>query len=33
VGAALLYWFYGREAVGNSEAALDLAKLSGKVPD
>jgi LCP family protein required for cell wall assembly len=32
VAAALLYWFFGREAVGNSEAALDLAKLSGKVP-
>ena len=30
--ATLLYWFYGREAVGNSQAALDLAKLSGKVP-
>jgi LCP family protein required for cell wall assembly len=33
VAAALLYWFYGREAVGNSRAALDIAKLSGKVPD
>ncbi len=33
VAAALLYWFYGREAVGNSRAALDLAELSGKVPD
>ena len=33
VAAALLYWFYGREVVGNSRAALDLAKLSGKVPD
>lgn len=31
--AALLYWLYGREAVGNSQAALDLAKLSGKVPE
>ena len=31
--AAVLYWFYGREAVSNSRAALDLAKLSGKVPD
>ena len=33
VVAAVLYWFYGREAVSNSRAALDLAKLSGKVPD
>ncbi|MGE5229096.1 MAG: LCP family protein [Deltaproteobacteria bacterium] len=33
VAAVLLYWFYGREAVGNSRAALDLAELSGKVPD
>jgi LCP family protein required for cell wall assembly len=32
VTAALLYWFFGREAVGNSRAALDIAKLSGKVP-
>ena len=32
VAAAVLYWLYGREAVGNSRAALDLAKLSGKVP-
>jgi LCP family protein required for cell wall assembly len=31
--AAVLYWLYGREAVSNSRAALDLAKLSGKVPD
>ena len=30
--AALVYWFYGREMVGNSRAALDLVKLSGKVP-
>jgi LCP family protein required for cell wall assembly len=29
----LLYWFFGRDAVGNSRAALDIAKLSGKVPD
>ncbi|HTX67657.1 MAG TPA: LCP family protein [Thermoleophilia bacterium] len=28
-----LYWFFGREAVSNSRAALDIAKLSGKVPD
>ncbi len=33
VAAGLAYWFYGREVVGNSQAALDLAKLSGKVPD
>jgi LCP family protein required for cell wall assembly len=32
VAAALLYWFFGREAVSNSRAALDIAKLSGKVP-
>jgi LCP family protein required for cell wall assembly len=31
--AALVYWLYGREVVGNSQAALELAKLSGKVPD
>lgn len=31
--AAILYWLYGREAVGNSRAALDLAKLSGRVPE
>jgi LCP family protein required for cell wall assembly len=31
--AATLYWLYGREAIGNSRAALDIAKLSGKVPD
>ena len=33
MAAALVYWFYGRDAVGNSKAAFDLAKLSGKVPD
>ena len=33
VAAALLYWFYGREAVGNSRAALDLVNASDKVPD
>ena len=35
VGAALaaaLFWFYGRDMLGNSRAAFDLAKLSGKVP-
>ena len=31
--AVVLYWIYGRDAVGNSRAAFDLAKLSGKVPD
>jgi LCP family protein required for cell wall assembly len=31
-GAALLYWFFGREAVSNSRAALDIARLSGRVP-
>ena len=30
--AVLLYWFFGRDAVSNSRAALDIAKLSGKVP-
>jgi len=30
--AAVVYWFYGRDAVGNSKAAFDIAKLSGKVP-
>jgi LCP family protein required for cell wall assembly len=29
----LLYWFFGRDAVSNSRAALDIAKISGKVPD
>jgi LCP family protein required for cell wall assembly len=27
-----LYWSYGRDMLGNSRAAFDLAKLSGKVP-
>jgi LCP family protein required for cell wall assembly len=31
--AAVLFWLYGREMLGNSQAAFDLAKLSGKVPD
>ena len=31
VGAALL-WLYGREAIGNAVAAVDIAKLTGKVP-
>jgi LCP family protein required for cell wall assembly len=31
--AAVLYWLYGRDVVGNSKAALDLAKLSGRIPD
>lgn len=30
--AAVLLWVYGREMLGNSRAALDLARLSGKVP-
>jgi LCP family protein required for cell wall assembly len=30
--AAALFWFYGREMLGNSRAAFDLARLSGKVP-
>ena len=29
---AALFWFYGRDMFGNSQAAFDLAKLSGKVP-
>jgi len=33
IAAGLVYWFYGRDVVGNSKAALDLAKLSGKIPD
>jgi len=33
VAAIALYWFYGRDAVGNSKAAFDMANLSGKVPD
>ena len=33
VAAGLVYWFYGRDVIGNSKAALDLAKLSGKIPD
>ncbi|HEY5168663.1 MAG TPA: LCP family protein [Thermoleophilia bacterium] len=33
IAAAAVYWFYGRDAVGNSQAAFDIAKLSGKVPD
>ncbi|HEY5388875.1 MAG TPA: LCP family protein [Thermoleophilia bacterium] len=30
--AVALYWFYGRDMVGNSRAAFDLARLSGKIP-
>ncbi|MCX6364174.1 MAG: LCP family protein [Actinobacteria bacterium] len=30
--AAGLFWFYGRDMLGNSRAAFDLARLSGKVP-
>ncbi len=33
IAAVVVYWFYGRDAVGNSKAAFDIAKLSGKVPD
>jgi LCP family protein required for cell wall assembly len=29
---AALVWFYGRDMLGNSRAAFDLARLSGKVP-
>jgi LCP family protein required for cell wall assembly len=31
--AALVYWFYGREAVSNSRAALDILKKLDKVPE
>jgi LCP family protein required for cell wall assembly len=30
--AALLYWVYGREAVGNSRAALDIVNATDRVP-
>ena len=30
--AAGLFWFYGRDMLGNSRAAFDLARLSGRVP-
>ena len=30
--AAALLWFYGRDMFGNSRAAFDLARLSGRVP-
>ena len=33
LAAGLAYWFYGRDVVGNSQAALELAKLSGRIPD
>jgi LCP family protein required for cell wall assembly len=29
---AVLFWLYGREATANTLAAVDIAKLSGKVP-
>ena len=31
--AALIYWFYGREAVGNSRAALEILRELDKVPN
>jgi LCP family protein required for cell wall assembly len=31
--AVALYWFFGRDAVSNSQAAFDIAKLSGRVPE
>ncbi len=31
--AAVLFWLYGRDMIGNSQAAFDLARLSGKVPN
>ena len=33
VVVAFLYWVYGREAVGNSRAALDILRKLDKVPD
>jgi len=33
VAAALAYWFYGRDMVGNSEAALEILRKLDKVPD
>ena len=33
IAAALVYWFFGRDVVGNSRAALELAELSGRIPD
>ena len=30
--AAALMWFFGRDMLGNSRAAFDLARLSGRVP-
>jgi LCP family protein required for cell wall assembly len=32
VAAGLIYWFYGRDAVGNSRAALDIVNATDKVP-
>src|SRR5450759_3582713 len=32
VVAVALFWFYGRDMLGNSRAAFDLARLTGKVP-
>ena len=31
--AGILFWLYGRDMIGNSQAAFDLARLSGKVPN
>ena len=31
--AGVLFWLYGRDMIGNSQAAFDLARLSGKVPN
>ena len=33
IAAAVLFWLYGRDMIGNSQAAFDLARLSGKVPN
>jgi len=30
--AGVLFWLFGRDMIGNSQAAFDLARLSGKVP-
>jgi LCP family protein required for cell wall assembly len=33
IAAALLYWFFGRDAVGESQAALEILRNIDKVPD
>ena len=31
--AGVLFWLYGRDMIGNTQAAFDLARLTGKVPN